>query len=90
MSTSYYNAPSRPRVHVKVRADFSPEGKVVPLMFKGPDGETHRIDRILDVRTSPSYQGGGIGVRYTIRVEDQRLFLFNDRNFWWLDTVDSF
>lgn len=81
---------TRTRQHVKVRADFLPDGKLIPLMFKGADQQKNIIDRILDVRTAPSCQGGGIGTRYTIRVGDQRLFLFNDRTFWWVDTVDSF
>ena len=36
--------------YVKVRADHTIDGKTRPLLFRGADGPTCRIDRILDTR----------------------------------------
>lgn len=84
MSVTFLQASLRP--YVKVRADFMPDGSLIPLMFKGTDGNKYVIDRILDVRPGASYGAGGSGVRYTIRAGGTVLYLFFDKVRWWIDT----
>lgn len=84
MTNSAYYA-SRPRTNVKVRADFLPDGTLRPIKFKGPDDQVYVIDRILDVRNAASYGGGGQGIRYTVRVGEQVLYLFYNSQVWWVD-----
>ena len=74
--------------YVKVRADFTLDGRVVPLKFRSEDGLPQVIDRIIDVRPAPSLKAGGQGTRYTCRVGDRLIYLFNDRNRWFTETVE--
>lgn len=71
--------------YVKVRADFLPDGSIRPLMFKTEEGEKVQIDRVLDVRPAPALKAGGQGVRYTCRVGERLLYLFLDRERWFLE-----
>ncbi len=70
---------------LKVRADFTPDGRLIPLMFRTEDGPACVIDRILDVRPAPSLKAGGQGMRYTVRVRGRLFYLFNDRGRWFLE-----
>ncbi|MBR6953469.1 MAG: hypothetical protein IKH77_00305 [Clostridia bacterium] len=74
---------------VKVRADFTLDGRVVPLKFRTEDGPAFVIDRIVDIRPAPSLKSGGQGMRYTCRVGDRMLFLFHDRTHWFVESVDQ-
>ncbi|MDO5325087.1 MAG: hypothetical protein Q4G00_00050 [Clostridia bacterium] len=77
--------PGEHKEYVKVRADFMPDGRILPLMFKTEDGQKTIIDRILDVRQAPALKAGGQGVRYTCRIGDQVIYLFHDRDYWFLE-----
>ncbi len=74
------------RHYVKVRADHLPDGQVVPLMFREEDGEKTVIDRVLDARPAPALKAGGQGIRYTCRVSGRCIYLFNDRDRWFIET----
>ncbi len=76
------------KTYVKVRADFTPEGQIVPLKFRTEDGMPCLIDRIIDIRPAPSLKAGGQGTRYTCRVGEKLIYLFNDRNRWFTESVD--
>ena len=73
------------KVYAKVRADHFPDGRILPLMFRVEDGETVRIDRILEVREAPSLKMGGQGTRYTCRVGARELYLVHDRDKWFVE-----
>ena len=70
---------------VKVRADFLLDGRVRPLRFRPENGEAAVIDSILDVRPAPSLKAGGQGIRYTCHVGERILYLFHDRDQWFLE-----
>ena len=75
------------KIYAKVRADFLPDGRIIPLLFRVGDGEAVRIDRVLDVRQAASLKLGGQGTRYTCLAEDRRYYLFNDQNRWFVEPV---
>ena len=64
--------PVEQKTYVKVRADFTPDGRLKPLMFRTEDGPTCIIDRIIDVRPAPSLKSGGQGMRYTVWVKGRQ------------------
>ena len=74
---------------VKVRADFTLDGRVVPLKFRTEDGPAFVIDRIVDIRPAPSLKSGGQGMRYTCRVGDRMLIRFRDQTHWMGESVDQ-
>ena len=60
---------SRPcKTYVDVLARFDAAGKVTPIRIKWEDGRVFPVDRVLDVRRAASLKGGGLGVRYTVRI----------------------
>ncbi len=73
--------------YLKVRADFMPDGTLRPLMFRDGEGEKVVIDRVLDVRPAPALKAGGHGTRYTCRAGERIFFLFNDRGFWFFESI---
>lgn len=73
------------KVYLKVRADHMPDGRVLPVMFRAGEGSAVRIDRILDVREAPSLKMGGQGTRYTCRVGGRVIYLFHDRDRWFME-----
>lgn len=77
--------PEERKEYVKVRADFMPDGRIIPLMFKTEDGQKLVIDRVMDVRLAPALKAGGQGVRYTCRVGQSLVYLFHDRDFWFVE-----
>lgn len=73
------------KVFLKVRADHLPDGRIVPLKFKSENGDTVLIDRIEDVREAPALKKGGQGTRYTCRTGNHELYLFHDRDKWFVE-----
>ena len=73
------------KIYVKVRADFTLDGRIIPLMLRPEDGPACRIDRILDVREASSLKAGGQGSRYTCRVGERTGLLFHDEPYWFIE-----
>lgn len=75
--------------YLKVRADFWPDGRLVPIMFRAEEGERVIIDRVLDIRPAPALKAGGHGTRYTCRAGNNIFFLFCDRGRWFFEEADA-
>lgn len=73
------------KAFVKVRADHDISGQITPLKFRQENGDAVTIERILDARPAPSLKAGGQGMRYTCRVDGKELYLFHDRNLWFIE-----
>ena len=70
---------------VKVRADHNLDGKILPLKFRTEDGPEIKIDRITDVRRAAATKAGGQGIRYTCIVCGHEVYLFHDRDMWFVE-----
>jgi len=64
------------KVYIDVLAVFTPDGKIVPVMFRWTDGRKYHIDKVLDIRPAPSLKVGGQGDRYTVRILGQERYMF--------------
>ena len=75
------------RVYVKVEAQFTPEGKVVPLWMEWEDGRKFSIDRIIDIRLAHATKAGGNGLRYTVDILGTPKYLFyeDELNRWFVE-----
>lgn len=73
------------KTFVKVRLDHDTDGMKHPLMFRTENGPTIRIDKVVDVRPAASLRGGGQGDRYTCRIGNQEVNLFNDGEYWFVE-----
>jgi len=70
-------------VEVTVRHDIN--GNIRPLNIKWEDGRVFEVDRVLDVRQAPSLKGGGFGIRYTCRICNKEVYLFDDEGKWFVE-----
>ena len=73
------------RAYVKVVAEFSPEGAVMPLSVEWEDGRRFDVDKLLDVRRAAATKAGGQGMRYTVRIGGHETYLFEDDGRWFVE-----
>ena len=73
------------KVYLKVRVDFYPDGRVMPIIFKDEEDASIRIDRVVDVCEAPALKKGGQGTRYTCRIGNSEVYLFRDRDKWFME-----
>ena len=73
------------KTFVTVTAVHDTEGKTKPLTLTWTDGKQYGIDRVSDVRQAPSLRGGGLGMRYTVRIRGKEVYLFEDEGRWFLE-----
>ena len=79
------NPENKIKTYVGVTATFSPEGKIRPLSVEWEDGTLYEIDDVIRVRQAPSFRGGGIGLRFTIRVGTKETCLWFERDKWFVE-----
>ncbi len=72
--------------YVEVRADHRLDGRILPIWFRPEDGDKVVIDRITDIRQAASLKAGGQGMRYTCMVDGREVYLFHDREEWFVET----
>lgn len=73
------------KVYIRVVAEHTPDGDEVPLWLVWEDGRRYNVDRLLDVRRAASTKVGGTGMRYTVRIEGNTTYLFNDEGRWYVE-----
>lgn len=69
-------------VPVIVRCDEN--GKLRPLVIEYEDGKKYRIDKILDVRRAACQSVGGVGDRYTCRIQGKETYLWHEKERWFV------
>ena len=67
------------KAYVGVKAEFNPDGVMLPRALTWEDGVTYEIDRVVDIRPSFAAKAGGQGDRYTVMVQGQKKYLFFER-----------
>jgi hypothetical protein len=75
------------KINVAVILKQDTDGRKTPLSIIWTDGRTFDIDRILDVRRAASLKSGGVGERYTCRVRNKQIYLFNEEGSWFLEAL---
>ena len=73
------------KVFVEITARHDINGNIRPLTIKWEDDRVFEVDRLLDVRQAPSLKGGGLGIRYTCRIRNKEVFLFDDEGKWFVE-----
>ena len=73
------------KVYVAVRADFDTEGRITPVSLTWEDGTVFEIDRVLDCKKAASQKAGGIGDRFTIRVQGRERYLWFENPRWFVE-----
>ena len=70
--------------YVKVYLEMDENGKKTPKSIVYND-QKFEIDRVLDVRIAPSMKVGGVGERYTIRIDGKETYIFLENNKWFVE-----
>jgi hypothetical protein len=70
---------------VGVISRHDPDGRNTPLEIVWEDGRRFEIDKVLDVRRAASLKAGGAGIRYTCRIRNRNIFLYDEEGRWFLE-----
>ena len=73
------------KVFVEITTRHDINGNIRPLTIKWEDDRVFEVDRLLDVRQAPSIKGGGLGTRYTCRIRNKEVFLFDNEGRWFIE-----
>lgn len=73
------------RKDISVTAKMTSDKKVVPLQIVWEDGRIFDIDKVLDVRPAASTKGGGMGLRYKVKIGQNERYLFLDGYVWFIE-----
>ena len=68
-----------------MKAQFEPDGKLMPLSVTWEDGHEFEIDRVTDIRRAASLKAGGAGIRYTIRIGNTTTYLYLEEDKWFVE-----
>ena len=75
----------REKKYVPVTVRFDTDGKMRPLLIEFDEGQTFTIDKILDVRRAACQSVGGVGDRYTCRIQGQETYLWQEKGRWFVE-----
>ena len=78
------------RKNISVICKLDKNGKVTPLniIWENPD-ETEsifEIDKVIAIDKKASLKGGGMGLRYTLKIKGQVKYIWLDGYFWFIET----
>ena len=73
----------RERKYVPVIVHFDTEGRMRPMVIEFDDRQ-YEVDRILDVRRAACESAGGVGERYTCRIQGRETCLWFDEGKWFV------
>lgn len=74
----------REKKYVPVIVRFEQDGKMRPLEIEFKEGERYPIDKILDIRRAACQSVGGVGDRYTCRIQGQESYLWYEKGRWFV------
>ena len=73
------------KTFVTITARHDATGKTRPISLRWTDSRQYEIDRVTDVRQAPALKGGGLGMRYTVKVRGKQVYLFEDEGRWFVE-----
>lgn len=77
----------REKRYVPVVVRFDTEGKLRPLEIEFDEERKFPVDRVLDVCRAACQSVGGVGVRYTVRVQGQERYLWLEKGRWFVEAL---
>lgn len=73
------------RKNVTVLARMVLNGNIIPLEIVWEDGRRFKIDKVIDKTRRASTKGGGMGIRYTVKIGEYERYLFLDEYVWFIE-----
>ena len=62
-----------------------PDGRILPLAVYWDTGKLYEIDRVLDILPAASLKAGGVGIRYTCRIQGRETYIWLEENRWFVE-----
>lgn len=78
---------NREKRYVPVVVRFDTEGNLRPLEIDFDEEHRYQVDRVLDVCRAACQTVGGVGVRYTVRIQGQEKYLWLEKGRWFVEAV---
>lgn len=76
-----------PQNPISVDLRIYEDGRIRPLRIRWHD-HILPVDRLLDVRPGASLKIGCAGTRYTCRIQNQQVYLYNDDKLWFIEYTE--
>ena len=74
----------REKRYVPVLVRFEADGKMRPMEIEFSEGQKYPVDQILDVRRAACQSVGGVGDRYTYRIQGKESYLWFEKGRWFV------
>lgn len=71
--------------YIKVLALMDEFGNVSPKSIFWENGKEYQIDKINSIKNLASTKGGGVGIRYEVKIKGQTRFLFLYEYKWFVE-----
>ena len=78
----------RRKQYVPVVVRFDTEGKLRPLVIEFDEDHKYPVDRVLDVRRAACQRVGGVGDRYTCRINGRVTYLWLEKGVWFVEAKE--
>lgn len=69
---------------VKVIVEIDENGNKKPLSLTFKD-RVYCIDKLLDVKRAVAMKVGGVGERYSVRINGYETYIYNERDKWFVE-----
>ena len=78
----------REKRYVPVIVRFNEEGKLRPILIEFDESHKYPVDKVLDVRRAACQSVGGVGDRYTCRINGQVTYLWMEKGVWFVEAKE--
>ena len=78
----------RRKQYVPAAVRFDTEGKLRPLVIEFDEEHKYPVDKVLDVRRAACQRVGGVGDRYTCRINGQVTYLWMEKGIWFVEAKE--
>ena len=75
----------RKKKYVPVVVRFDTNGKLRPLVVEFDEEHRYSVDKVLDIRRAACQSVGGVGDRYTCRINGQVTNLWFEKGSWFVE-----
>ena len=79
----------RKKKYVPVIVRFEAGGRLRPLVIEFDEGRRYPVDSVLDVRRAACERVGGVGDRYTCRIQGQECYLWWEKGRWFVEEKNN-
>lgn len=73
------------KVYVDATVKYTRDGKMFPVELIFEDGQRYAVDRVKQACRAAATKVGGTGIRFTVMIGGREVFVYFDRNGWFVE-----